>query len=178
MGQPKVEDILRLKIKPKAKQAMLVEAVISGHIPIEEFIAFFEAAGNVDKGSCADALKHIAVQKPELLAPYINLLIGYINYPLPRVKWGIPEAIGNLAKVYGDQAVAAIPYLQKNTTDNPGNTTVIKWCAAFALVEIAKYNLTARNQLLPFFEDIANNEKNQGVRNLYNKAIKMSKAGS
>lgn len=168
----KIDEILTSQIKPKEKQIKLVDAVISGKIPIKEFIAYFESAKDVNKGNCADAMKHISAQKPGLLAPYIDILLKYIIYPLPRVKWGVPEAIGNMAKDYPDKAAKAIPYLLKNTNSDPINTTVIKWCAAFALGEIAKYNFKTREELLPIFEKIIKNEKNSGVKNVYLKAFK------
>ena len=167
-----VEEILRSNIKPKEKQIKLVEAVLSNHIPIGEFITFFEAASDVDKGTCADAMKHISLAKPVLLEPYIHILIRYINYPAPRVKWGILETIGNMANDFPKQAAEAIPYLLVNTSNDKKNTTVIKWCAAFALGEIAKYNPETRIYLLPIFNELINNEQNTGIKNIYRKAIK------
>lgn len=172
MRMSDIEGILALKVKPKEKQALLVEAVVSGTVPVKEFIAFFESAKNTDKGSCADAMKHISAQKPALLAPYIELLSKYINHPLPRVKWGVQEAIGKLAKDYPEKAAKAIPNLLKNTTEEKENTTVVKWCAAYALAEIAKHNPKVRKQLLPLFDAILAAEKNNGVKNVYLKAIK------
>jgi hypothetical protein len=66
----------------------------------------------------------------------------------------------------------AIPFLLKNTSDDAANTTVIKWCAAFALAEIARYNKKARKHLVPVFEKIIKQERNNGVRNVYVKAMK------
>jgi len=176
----KIEEILqanlpagKVGIKPKEKQTKLVEAVVSGKIPAKEFIAFFESANDVDKGTCADVVKHVSGQKPEILAPFIDTLVEYINYKAPRVKWGVPEAIGNMAKVYPDKVEKAIPYLLKNTTDEEVNTTVIKWCAAYALAEIAKNNSKTRKQLLPIFDKIIASEKNNGVKNVYAKALKI-----
>jgi hypothetical protein len=173
----KIDEILQSKIKPKEKQTKLVEAVVSGKIPVKEFMAFFESAKDTDKGTCADVLKHISAQKPALLAPYIDKLIEYINFELPRVKWGVPEAIGNMAKDYPDKVTKAIPNLLVNTTDDKINTTVIKWCAAFALSEIAKHNLKTRKQLLPIFEKIIKKEKNNGIKNVYVKALKVIEKG-
>ena len=168
----KIEEILQSELKPKEKQIKLVEAVTQKKISAKQFVVFFESASDVNKGTCADAMKHISTKKPEILAPYIDILIEYINDRLPRVKWGVPEAIGNMAKKYPDKAAKAIPYLLKNTTDDKINTTVIKWCAAFALSEIAKYNIKSRKQLLPIFEKIIEREKNNGVKNVYVKALK------
>ena len=168
-----IEDILKTKIKPKEKQVKLAEAVVSGKISAKEFITFFESAKDTDKGTCAGVMKNVAAQKPEIFAPYIDILLKYINHPLPRVKWGIPEAIGNLAKDYPDKVAKAIPYLLKNTTDDKINTTVIKWCAAFTLTEIAKHNSRTRKELLPIFENLIKTERNNGVRNVYVKAVKI-----
>ncbi len=169
----KIEEILQQKIKPKEKLSKLVEAVCKESVSVKEFIAFFESAADVDKGTCADAMKHISVSNPEILAPYILILIKYINYKLPRVKWGVPEAIGKMSKDYPEETAKAIPHLLKNTTDDKINTTVIKWCAAFALGEIAKNNPKTRKQLLPIFEKIIRSEKNNGVKNVYVKALRV-----
>ena len=168
----KIQEVLQSEIKPKEKQIKLVEIIIQKQISAQEFIDFFKSASDVDKGTCADVMKHVSGESPEILAPYIDTLVEYINYKAPRVKWGVPEAIGNLAKNYPEKVEKAIPNLLKNTTDDKINTTVIKWCAAYALAEIAKYNPETRKQLLPVFSEIIKNEKNTGVRNVYANALK------
>jgi hypothetical protein len=172
-----IEVIIKSKIKTKEKQTKLVDAVINGIVPVKEFVDYFVAASDVEKGTCADVMKNISTQNPEILAPYIDNLIEYINYPLPRVKWGVPEAIGNMAKLYPDETAKAVSYLLENTTDEKQNTTVIKWCAAFALGEIAKSNIRIRKELLPIFEEITTRETNNGVKNVYLKAIKSIQVG-
>jgi len=167
-----IEDILNSKIKPKEKQMKLVDLIVSGEIQIDEFISFFKSAKDTAKGTCADVLKNVSAQNPELLEPYIDTLLNYINYPLPRVKWGIPETIGNMASHYPNKVTKAVPLLLKNTTDDKKNTTVIKWCAAFALTEIAKNNTKTQKELLPIFKNIIKTEQNNGVRNVYIKAMK------
>jgi len=169
----KIEEILKSKLKPKEKQSRLVEAVSQEKIPTREFIEFFQCASDIDKGICADVMKHVSAESPEILAPYIDVLVKYINYKAPRVKWGVPEAIGNLAEKYPDKVAKAIPNLLQNTTENKINTTVIRWCAAYGLTEIAKKNYKTRKQLLPIFLTIVNSEKNNGVKNVYAKALKV-----
>jgi hypothetical protein len=170
-----IEEIIKSKIKPKEKQTKLVEAIINGVISTRDFMDYFVAASDVDKGTCADVMKNVSAQNPAILAPYIDILIEYINYPLPRVKWGIPEAIGNMAQRYPDETAKAVPHLLQNTTDDIKNTTVIKWCAAFALAEIAKSNTKTRKELLPIFSKITEKETNNGVKNVYLKAMKSIK---
>jgi hypothetical protein len=125
-----IEDILKSKIKPKEKQLKLIDAVCNNKINNKEFIEFFKSASDVDKGTCADVMKHVSEQKPEILAPFIDILVDYINYKAPRVKWGVPESIGNMAKKYPDKVEKAIPKLLLNTKDG---STVVCWCAGYAL---------------------------------------------
>ena len=87
----KIEEILQSKIKPKEKQLKLVQAIVNEIISANELIHFFESAKSIDKGTCADVMKHVSKEKPEILEPYIQLLIHYINADLPRVKWGMSE---------------------------------------------------------------------------------------
>ena len=66
-----IEDTLRSEIKPKEKQAKLVEAVISGKIKAKEFIDFFKSAKDTDKGTCADVVKNVytkAIKKIEKMS--------------------------------------------------------------------------------------------------------------
>ena len=165
-----IEDILKSKIKPKEKQIKLVEAVSNGKIESKEFIEFFKLASDVEKGTCADVMKHVSEQKPEILAPYIDVLIDYINYKTPRVKWGVPESIGNMAKKYPDKDEKAIPKLLLNTKDE---STVVRWCAGYALCEIAKYNTKKQKELFSTFSEIIKKEKNKGVKNIYLKTQKI-----
>jgi len=165
-----IEDILKSKIKPKEKQLKLIEAVCNSKIKNEEFVEFFKSASDVDKGTCADVMKHVTEQKPEILAPFIDILVDYINYKAPRVKWGVPESIGNMAKKYPDKVEKAIPKLLLNTNDE---STVVRWCAGYALSEISKYNLKRQKELISIFSDIVKKEKNNGVKNVYLKALKI-----
>jgi hypothetical protein len=60
----------------------------------------------------------------------------------------------------------------QNTVENENNTTVVRWCAAYALAKIAIHNPQTRQQLLPFFAEVIQNETNSGVKNVYQKVIK------
>ena len=102
------------------------------------------------------------------MLPYIDTLIEYIDYKAPRVRWGCPEAIGNLAPRYPHEVERAIPKLLENLKDE---STVVRWCAAFALTEIAKYNKEKQDELVGIFLGLITTEHNKGVRNVYIKAL-------
>ncbi|MBN1982623.1 MAG: hypothetical protein JW795_13905 [Chitinivibrionales bacterium] len=167
-----IAEILALKIRPKERQTRLVEAVCCGDITVKSLIDFFLTASDVDKGTCADIIKHVSGKMPHLFDDSISALIRYINYKAPRVKWGIAEMVGNFARYKPEKAADAIPYLLKNTDENKTNTTVVRWCTAYGLSEIAINDKNCRMSLLPEMERIAGKESNPGVKKVYLKALK------
>ena len=59
------------------------------------------------------------------------------------------------------------------TNENKINTTVIRWGAAYSLSEIAKHSIKAQKELVPRIKEIVRKEKNNGVKNVYLKALKI-----
>ena len=169
------EAIFHSKSKPKEKIDEVINAIVSGSIQIDEFIEFFRSCSNVDKGNCADVLKRVSEKDPDKLHKYIGTIISYINYDAPRVKWGIQEAIGNLAEKYPEELDEAIPLLLKNTIDSKKNTTVVRWCAAYGITGIYKNNKKVRKDLRKEIEDILRKETNNGVRKVYLNVIAKDK---
>ena len=163
------EEIKNWKGKPKELVTFLTEKIAADHALFPQVIKLLKTGSKIEKGTSADIIEKVSIENPELVAPYLNDLIDYINFDLPRVKWGIPQAIGNLSKKYPIESGKAIPKLLINTKDE---STVVKWCAAFAISEIAKYNTSTQSMLLPKMQHIAESEKNNGVKNVYLKAIK------
>lgn len=165
-----IKEILESGRKPKEKVSVSAEEIIRDSTLFKELMEILEKGSDVEKGTCADIMKHVTMEKPQIAEPYIDDIIGYINYKAPRVKWGVPESIGNIAKKYPEKVLRAVPFLLKNTIENKDNTTVIRWCSAYALSEIA---VASKNtELIQKIGDLSKIEKNNGVRNVYLKAIK------
>jgi hypothetical protein len=164
------DEIRNWKGKPKELVAFLTDSIEKDEKLFAQLIEILKSGSDVDKGTAADVMKHVSKNKPEMVAPYIDNLVDYINYKAPRVKWGVPETIGNLAQKYPTEVEKAIPRLLVNTKDK---STVVRWCAAFALTEIAKGNPAIRKELGSKIEEIVQNETNNGVKNVYLKALKV-----
>lgn len=166
----KIGEILKSRLKPKEKVALLSESIKKDKALIKELIECFIAGSDVEKGTCADVMKHVSKDTPEILIPYIDDLIGYVNYTSPRVRWGVPESIGNMSEKFPGEVEKAIPKLLINTEDK---STVVRWCAAFALSEMVKYNFKKQKELVSIIDGIVKREKNNGVKNVYLKALKI-----
>jgi hypothetical protein len=165
-----IREILDSKRKPKEIVSVSAERVLHNPKLFEELMTILKTGYDEEKGTFADIIKHVTAEKPEIAEPFIEELIDFINYKAPRVKWGIPETIGNISKKSPQKVEKAIPFLLKNTPENKDNSTVIRWCAAYALSEIAKASLD--KNLLTKIKDISEKETNNGVKNVYLKAIK------
>jgi hypothetical protein len=164
-----LEEIRGWKGKPKELVIFLTKSVKEDKTLFAQLVDCLKSGSDVEKGTCADVMKNVTKDEPEIATPYINEMIEYINYKAPRVKWGVPESIGNIAQKFPDQVEQAVPKLLINTKDE---STVVRWCAAYALSEIVKNNHKIRSELFPKIEEIVKNEKNNGVKNVYLKALK------
>ena len=77
-----------------------------------------------------------------------------------------------MPKSYQDEVVQAIPYLLQNTNPNKIDTAVIRRCTPSGLSEIAKHSTKAQKDLTQKIREIVNKENNNGIRNVYLKALK------
>jgi hypothetical protein len=169
-----VEEMHRWKGKPKELVTFLTNNVKEDRTLFAQLVDCLRNGSDVEKGTCADIMKNVTKDEPGIALPYIVEMIEYINYKAPRVKWGISESIGNIAKALPDKVETAIPNLLKNTKNE---STVVRWCAAYALSEIIKSDEKMRDKLVPEIEEIVTNEENNGVRNVYSKALRIVGAG-
>lgn len=71
--------------------------------------------------------------------------------------------------VYPDKVEKAIPKLFENLRDK---STVVRWCASYALAKIAKYNSKKQKELVIKFQNLIKTEQNNGVKNVCIKALK------
>ena len=164
-----VREILSSKIKHKEQVTLISEKAKGDKNVLAEIFEILRTGTDVEKGTAAEVMKFVSKDKPEMMLPYVDLLVEYIDYKAPRVKWGCPESIGNIAAKYPHQVEKAIPKLLGNLKDK---STVVRWCAAYALTEIAKYNLEKQKELAIKFHSLIKTEQNNGVRNVYVKALK------
>jgi hypothetical protein len=164
-----LEEIRGWKGKPKELVVFLTSESIADPAVFGQVVGVLIGGSKVEAGVCAEVVEQVSKEKPESVAPYIDGLIDHINSRFPRVKWGVQEAIGNLSAKYPAETEAAIPNLLVNTKDD---STVVKWCAAYAISEIAKNNPATRASLVPKMSALAEAEANNGVKNVYLKALK------
>ncbi|MHA1332255.1 MAG: hypothetical protein ACTSR2_14400 [Candidatus Hodarchaeales archaeon] len=163
-----IKDVLSQRIKSKEKVDKITKIVIENPDKIKILISSFKQGTDTEKGTYTTALKQISANNPEIVEPYVDELIEYINHKSNRVKWGIPETIGNLAEKYPYRIEKAIPNLLLNTNDQ---STGVRWCAAYAISRIILYNAERREELIDKINQIVREEKNNGVKNVYLKAI-------
>jgi hypothetical protein len=167
-----LKEVLDSDLRHKEKVTKITEEINNNNEKFKELIELFRSGNDVTKGTSAEVMKFVSQQTPEVFPPYLDELIEYINYKAPRVKWGIPEAIGHLAKTYPNKVAKAVPKLIDNTKNK---STVVRWCAAFGLSNIAKYNLELQDSLLEKFKQIIEIEQNIGVKNVYLKTLEQIK---
>lgn len=130
------------------------------------------SAGNkMEKAVLMESLEFASKEDPSIVEDMLDTIVGYMNYKdSPRVRWEAARVIANISQRYPEKAAKAMDKLLINTKDSG---TVVRWSAAFALGEIAKYNLKVRANLIPKIDTILKKEQNNGVKNVYLKALKV-----
>jgi len=166
---PTLQEILKLKEKPKQKLTLLAKTLTEEKDAINELINCFDKVSDSEKGYLMEALEYVTKESPEFGKHCLEFVIKHINNKAPRVKWEAGRIIGNVAQIFPDKIKEAIPKLLENTKDKG---TVVRWGAAFALTEIAKSNLEMQKELIPEFKKILERETNKGVKDIYLKYLK------
>ncbi|MEK6615488.1 MAG: hypothetical protein AABZ32_05170 [Bacteroidota bacterium] len=164
-----IEKILRSDKKPKEKISLLTKNIKQTPKLIDELMDYFEVGTNAEKGSCFEVLKYVSESNPEIVLPYLDIVIELINDKEPKIRWQTARVVGNMAKKFPNKASNAVSNLLTNTKDKG---TVVRWCAAFALTEIAKNNPKLQKELLPKINTLIKTEQNNGVKNVYIKTLK------
>lgn len=154
--------------KPKELIVYLSENVKNSPSLFPQLIQILNTGTDSQKGVSADVVEALTKENPAIAGPYIDEMIGFISYKAPHVKWAVSEIIGNISKT-NSKAKKAIPNLLANATDKG---TVVRWATAYALGEIAKNCPETRSALLPKIDEILRKEENNGVKNVYAKALK------
>jgi HEAT repeat protein len=155
--------------KPKALNERLTAMLVEDDRLVPAFILALQNGNDREKGVCLEVLEAATRERPAPVAPHLPFIIGFINCPAPKARLESSRVVANLAAKYPDEAARAVPALLKNTTDEG---TVVRWSAAFALGAILKYNEKQRKALLEKIAAILKKEENNGVRNVYLKAVK------
>lgn len=164
-----LEEIKNSNKKPKQLLVDLSNQVKKDKKLVKSVIVGLTSGNKVEKGICAEVLEHVSLDKPEFVIDTLDTAVEYLDFDAPRVKWEVARLVGNLAKKYPEKVTVAIPKLMVNAKDKG---TVVRWSVAFALSEIAKHNKKEQKKLVAEIKKIEDKEENNGVKNVYLKALK------
>lgn len=158
--------------KKNTKQLLfeISQSLMKDHNLLDQIKEGLSTGSKVEKGVLMESLEYASKEDPGIAENMIDTVIEYLDYKdSPRVKWEGARVIANISQRYPEKVIKAVDKLISNTKDKG---TVVRWSAAYALGEIAKYNLKARTSLIPKIERIMKKEQNNGVRNVYLKALR------
>jgi len=171
MPDTKLLTIIRLSDKkPKELLIYLAGLIKQDKTLLADFAVSLDNAKDAQKGTCVEALEYATQTNPEIAIPHLKSIINSLTDQAPRVKWEAARVIANLAPKYPTQAAQALDNLLLNTKDKG---TVVRWSTALALGEILKANAKIRASLQKTIEDLVKKEANNGVKNVYLKALKV-----
>jgi len=169
-----IKEILSNKsIKPKEKIEILCQNIMDKNISINNLLVYAEMAKDAEKGTCVEALEFASRINPKIInKKCFEFVVKYLLDKAPRVKWECAKIIGNTAYLFKNDLENAINNLLKNATYDG---TVVRWSAAFALVEIIKLETEYNKKLLPKINKICEKEEKPNIKKMYMDIIKKIK---
>lgn len=165
-----LDEIKKSDKKPKELNAFIAKLILEKKPSADDFTEALSYGDDAERGTCIEALEYATQTNAGIAKIYLSDVIKCLSDKSPRVKWEASRVIGNIAKALPKETEKALDALFKNTTDKG---TVVRWSTAFALGEILKHNQTIRTTLLSKINAIVKKEENNGVKNVYVKALRV-----
>ena len=172
MATKLLDEIRKSNKKPKELLVFLADLIKKDPHLLDDFEDSVNNAADAERGTCIESLEYATQENPELAVSHIKTVISCLGDKAPRVKWEAARVIGNIAQKCPEEAIKAIDALMINTRDKG---TVVRWSTAFALGEILKSSERGREALKEKIDRLVNEEDNNGVKNVYLKALKAIK---
>jgi hypothetical protein len=164
-----ITELLESKLTAKKKAKAIADALLSGTLKPE---ALSEASPKLPDAELAivmESLEGATRKKPELVnGKLFTHLVDSLGHAAPRVQWEAARTISNVAKQHAEHLESAVEALLANTTSDG---TVVRWATAQALTAILRVGYTDDNFRVKLSE-IAAKEQDDGVRGVYDKALR------
>ena len=166
-----IKEILSDKgLKPKAKIEKLSQNIIGKNISVNDLMAYAKTAKDAEKGTCIEALEFSCEKNPKIIdKKCFEFVVEYLTDKAPRVKWECAKIIGNTVHLFKTDLNKVIKNLLENAVYDG---TVVRWSAAFALVEILKMETDYNKTLLPKIKKICEKEEKPNIKKMYMDIIK------
>ena len=166
-----IEILSNKALKPKEKIEKLCQRIMDKEINIKDLLVYAKTAKDVEKGTCIEALEFASTKYPKIInKKCFEFVVEHLSDKAPRVKWECAKIIGNTAHLYKTDLSIAIEYLLQNAAYDG---TVVRWSAAFALLEIIKLETDHNKKLIPKINEICAKEEKSNIKKMYNDGIKM-----
>jgi hypothetical protein len=157
-------------LKPKEKIEKLSQSIIDKRISINDLLAYAETTKDAEKGTCVEALEFASGKNPKIIDKNcFEFIVKHLTDKAPRVKWECAKVIGNVAHLHKTDLNNAIKNLLENANYDG---TVVRWSAAFALVEIIKLETEHNKKILPKIKEICAKEEKPNIKKMYMDVIK------
>jgi len=164
-----VDTLRNSEMKAKQLSSFLAKKLVEDAELLRDAGDDIDLLNDVEKGILMEALEYATGTGPEIAEPVLDVVIECLRCEAPKVKWEAARVLGNVTHRFPDRALKSLPSLLENAKHKG---TVVRWSAAYALGEMVKHNKKAKRRLLQEIETILKREKNNGVKNVYLKALK------
>ena len=164
-----ISDPLASNLTAKKKAKAIADALLSGTLKPQALLEAIPKLPDAELAIVMESLEGATRKEPALVNDKLfALLVESLGHAAPRVQWEAARTIGNVAKEHAEHLGSAVDALLVNTT-NDG--TVVRWATAQALAAILRVGYRDNN-FRASLSEIAAREQDEGVRGVYDKALR------
>lgn len=102
-------------------------------------------------GDCAEVMTMVAARRPDLVAPYVDLLAALLSHRTTRVRWEAMHAIALAAELVPDEVVRRLPQLEQMLRTD--KSIIVRDYAVEALGNAAKAGAETAEQVYPLLKE-------------------------
>ena len=164
-----ITDLLASKLNAKKKAKAIADALLSGTLKPQVLLESSLELPDAELAIVVESLESATRKEPALVDDKLfALLVDSLGHAAPRVQWEAARTIANVAKQHAEQLGSAVDALLVNTSSNG---TVVRWATAQAFAAILRAGYKDHN-LYDRLSEIAARELDEGVRGVYDKALR------
>ncbi len=162
-------ELLASKQGAKQKSRAIADALLSGTLKPVALLEVSPGLPDADLAIVMESLESATRVGPAMVNDQLfALLVRNVNHAAPRVQWEAARTIGNVAGQHAEQLGPAVEALLANVTSDG---QVVRWATARALAAILRVRITDKG-LRQRLSEIAADEQDEGVRRVYEKALR------
>ena len=161
-----------LKTKNEAPNRRAADVILKNPQRVNEIIGGISEAAPALLGDCIEVLTLVAEQQPELITPYADVIIPFLQHQKTRVRWETIHCLAYLAESIPGKIKNILPVIEDLIRQD--ESTIVRDYAVTTLGNYGKTSFQAANKVFPILKMAINIREGKHAKLVLEAFVKMS----